>query len=100
MCELDMLVLGLTWQRFRVSLVSSSTTVVPKFFIWERENKVDTLSVSSMSPLAEHGSVVGKCIMQLSEQVSVTQFANTKDLLQRQNFCNATVLQRMFLELF
>ena len=44
-----------------------------------------TSLVSSTSTLVEHGGVVGKWIMQLSKQVSVSEFANTKDLLQRQN---------------
>ena len=35
--------------------------------------------------MVEHGGVVGKCIMQLFKQVSVFEFANTKDVLQRQN---------------
>ena len=37
--------------------------------------------------------------MHLSQQVSVSELANTKDLLQRQN-CRNAVIQRMFLESF
>ena len=48
----------------------SSSLVVPKFFIWERDNKMGTSPVSCTSTLAEHGGVVGKWIMQLSMQVS------------------------------
>ena len=63
----------------------SSAMVVPKFFICERENKMGSSPVSSTSTLVEHGGVVGKWIMQLSMQVSVSELANTKDLLQRHN---------------
>ena len=34
--------------------------------------------------MEEHGGVVGNWIMQLTMQVSVSELANTKDLLQRQ----------------
>ena len=44
-----------------------------------------TSPVSSTSTLAEHGGIVGKWKMQFSLQVSVSELANTKDLLQRQN---------------
>ena len=44
-----------------------------------------TSLVSSTSTLVEHGGVVGKWIMQLSMQVSVSELANTKDLLQLQH---------------
>ena len=47
------------------------------------ENKMGTSPVSSTSTSVEHGVAVGKRIMQLSMQVSVS-VANTKDLLQRQ----------------
>ena len=68
-----------------LSLFGSSSKVIPMFFIWEGENKTGTSPVSSTSTLVEHGGVVGKWIMQLSMQVSVSELANTKDSLQRPN---------------
>ena len=68
-----------------LSLFGSSSKVIPKFFIWEGENKMGTSLVSSTSTLVEHGGVVGKWIMQLPMQVSVSELANTKDSLQRPN---------------
>ena len=44
-----------------------------------------TSLVSSASTLVEHSGIVGKWIMQLSLQVSVSELADTKDLLQLQN---------------
>ena len=44
-----------------------------------------TSPVSSTSTLVEHGGADGRWIMQLSMQVSVSELANTKDLLQLQN---------------
>ena len=63
----------------------SSSMVISKFFIWEKENKMGTSPVSSTWTLVAHGGVVGKWRMQLSRQVSVSELANTKDLLQVQN---------------
>ena len=48
-------------------------------------NKIGTSPVSSTSTLVEHGGAVGKWIIQLSMQVSVSELANTKGLLQLQN---------------
>ena len=58
---------------------------IPRFCICRRENRICTSPFSSTSTLVEHGGVVGKWIMQLSKHVSVSELANTKDLLQRQN---------------
>ena len=44
-----------------------------------------TSPVPSTSTLVEHGGVVGKWIMQLYMLVSVSELANTNDLLQRQH---------------
>ena len=50
-----------------------------------RENRIGTSPVSSTSTLVERGGVVGKLMMQLSRQVSVSELANTEELLQGQN---------------
>ena len=39
-----------------------------------------TSPVSSIITLVEHGGIVGKWVMQLSLQVSVSKLANTKDV--------------------
>ena len=62
-----------------------SSTVIPQFFICGREKRTGTSPVSSTSTLVEHGGVVGKWIVQFSKQVSVSELANTKDLMQGQN---------------
>ena len=54
----------------------------PKLFICGSENEIGTLPVSSTSTRVEHGGFVGKWIMQLSQQGSISELANTKDLLQ------------------
>ena len=77
----------------------SSSIVVPNFLIWRSEKK-STSPVSSTSTMVEHGGVVGKWIMQLSKKVSVTEFAKTRDLLQRQNSLVKTIIPRMFLASF
>ena len=43
------------------------------------------LPVSRTSTLVEHGGVVGKWKIQLSQQVSVSELAHTTGFLQRQN---------------
>ena len=68
-----------------VSPFGSCPMAVPKFFICEMENKMGTSPVSSTSTLVEHGGAVGKWTMQLSTKVSVSELADTKDLLQRQD---------------
>ena len=47
----------------------SSSIVIPIF-----------LTVSSTSVMIEHDGVVGKCMMQLFTQISVSKYANTKNL--------------------
>ena len=59
----------------------SSSTVILNIF----HNKMGTSPVSSTSTLEEHGGAVGKWIMQLSMQVSVSELPNTKDLLRGLN---------------
>ena len=68
-----------------LSPFGSNSIVIPKCFIWGWENKIGTLPVSRTSTLVEHGGVVGKWIIQLSQQVSVSELANTTGFLQRQN---------------
>ena len=68
-----------------LSPLGSSSMVIPNFVISGMENKTGTSLVSSTSTLVEHSGAVGKKIMQLYMQVSVSESANTKDLLQRQN---------------
>ena len=81
-----------------LSPFGSNSIVIPKLFIWGRDDRIGTSPVSSTSTLVEHESVVGKWMIQLSQQVSVSELANTKDLLQRQTICRDATIQRMFLE--
>ena len=78
----------------------SSSIVVPRFLIWGSENKIGTSLVSSTSPMVEHGGVVGKWTMQLSKQVSVSEFANTKGFVATTKFCLDTTIPCMFLKSF
>ena len=60
-----------------------------------------TSPVSSTSTLVERGDVVGKWIMQLSMQVSVSELANTKDLyITTAEFRPNAIIPCMFLEYF
>ena len=78
----------------------SSSIVVPRFLIWGSENKIGTSLVSSTSPMVAHGGVVGKWTMQLSKQVSVSEFANTKGFVATAKFCLDTMIPCMFLKSF
>ena len=49
-----------------------NSIIISKFFIWARENRIGTFPVSSTSTLVEHGGVVGKWIIKLSQRVSVS----------------------------
>ena len=83
----------LSWRRIQtkswtcnfVSLRIQFISRAQFFHLRERENKMGTSPVSSTSTLVQHGGIVGKWIMQLSLPVSVSEFPNTEDLLQRQN---------------
>ena len=68
-----------------LSPFGSRSKVELKFFHLREGRHNGTSPVPSTSTLVEDGGVVGKWIMQLSLQVSVSELANTKDLLQRQN---------------
>ena len=63
---------------FRVQFNSHS-----QMFHLRMRKKIGTLPVSKTSTLVEHGGVVGKWIIQLSQQVSVSELANTTGFLQR-----------------
>ena len=75
-----------------------NSIVIPNFFICGSENTISTLLVSSKSTLVEHGGFVGNRMIQLSQQVSISELANTQGLVARAKLCRNAILQRMFLE--
>ena len=83
-----------------LSLFGYSSKVIPKFFIWEGDNKMGTSPVSSTSTLVEHGGVVGKWIMQLFHAGFCLGVGEHEGLIATAKFRRNTIIPCMLLQSF